>query len=212
MIIAAVRRQRGGRRVELLFDVDVTLTVGAALAEERGLTAGLALTQQQLAELQEEDERRTAFQAAMRLLAYRPRSEHELTSRLRAKSLTRQAIDHALNRLRDLGYVNDDAFARSYADTQQNARPRAGWVLARELRAKGVAPDMASVAVESFEDEDLAYQAATRRSRQLQDLDKQTYRERLGAILTRRGFSYDVAGKTIERCWAEDQAERDSRG
>lgn len=208
MIIASLQRRRGGRRIDLLFDIDLTLSIGAGLAQERGLRPGLSLTQQDLADLQQEDERRLAFDSAMRFLAYRQRSERELRDRLRRKSLPRHAIDHALARLRDLGYIDDTAFARCWSESQQAARPRARWLLARELTRKGVAAETAGAATEDLdlEDDEAAYQAASRRARTLRELEYSKFRERLGAFLTRRGFSYDIARRTIARCWSEQTA------
>jgi regulatory protein len=205
VIIAALQRRRGGRRIDVLFDIELTLSIGVRLAQERGLRTGLSLTQRDLAELQQEDERRIAFDSAMRLLAYRQRSERELRDRLRRTSLPRHAIDHAVARLRDLGYVNDDTFARTWTQSQQAARPRARWLLARELTHKGVASETAAAATDDLDvdDEDAAYQAASRRARTLRRLDYTKFRERLGAFLTRRGFSYDIARRTIDRCWSE---------
>jgi regulatory protein len=205
MIIASIHREgRGsGRRVALTFDLDVKLSISAPLAEERGLRPGVSLTQQDLAELQEEDSRRSAFEAAIRLLAYRPRSEGELRAALRKRSFTRAVIDDAIERLRGLGYIDDGAFARSYAESRQSARPRARWLLARELQSKGVDVEAIEAATVHLHDEEAAYEAATRRIRMLRDLEYPKYRERLGAFLTRRGFSYDIARQTIERCWSE---------
>jgi regulatory protein len=206
VIIAALRRQRA-RRVELLLDIDASLTISASLAEERGLRVGQSITQRELADLQEEDARRGAFDAGLRLLAYRPRSQGELRTRLRRKGVPPAAVDDAVQRLQELGYLDDAAFARFYTESQQAARPRARWVLARELKAKGVATETAARATEDADDEQAAYDAATRRARTLRENEYARYRERLGAFLTRRGFSYDVARRTVDRCWSEGRGD-----
>ena len=65
---------------------------------------------------------------------------------------------------------------------------------------------MAEEATAGLDDGEAAYQAATRRLRALRGLEYAKFRERLGRFLTGRGFSYQVARRTIERCWAEATA------
>ena len=61
---------------------------------------------------------------ALRLLAIQPRSEKDLRIRLRRRSLCSTAVDAAIARMRELGYLNDAAFARSYVDARQSGTPR----------------------------------------------------------------------------------------
>jgi len=52
-----------------------------------------------------------ALAAALRLLARRERSEAELSERLRRKGFDAQAVEAALERCRQLGYLDDGRFA-----------------------------------------------------------------------------------------------------
>ncbi|MGB2854192.1 MAG: RecX family transcriptional regulator, partial [Dehalococcoidia bacterium] len=52
------------------------------------------------------------------------------------------------------------------------------------------------------DDEESAYRAARRKGHNL-GKDYETFRQKLGAFLGRRGFSYDVINRTIERLWQE---------
>ena len=98
---------------------------------------------------------------------------------------------------------DDAAFARFWTETRQALRPRSGRLLAVELRRLGVTKETSEWATSDISDEDAAHQAASTRLRALRGLEYQRFRERLGRFLTRRGFTYDVARRTIERCWAE---------
>jgi regulatory protein len=202
MIITSIQRFRG-RRVDVVFDTDLVLQLSTALAAEHDLRAGQSLTRQEIGALLREDERRRAYESAVRFLAYRPRSERELSDRLRRKALPHHAIDDAVGRLRKLGYLDDAAFARFWTDSRQAARPSARWLVASELKRKGIDDEIVGGATEELDDEEAAYAAAARRARTLRDDDYERYRERLGRFLTQRGFSYDVARRTIGRCWSE---------
>ncbi len=105
--------------------------------------------------------------------------------------------------MRDLGYLNDAAFARFWVESRQAGTPRSRRALAFELSRKGVSREETDAALEEVSDADAAYHAAQRRLRTLRGTDRQTFERRLGTFLNSRGFGYGVARATIQRCWAE---------
>jgi len=201
MIVTAVERKR--QRANVYVDGELAVEIGAKLADERGVAPGFAITEEKLDELREADARRQAMESAVRLLAYRQRSVHELRDRLRRKGFANDVVQGTVGRLKELGYLDDAAFARSWTESRRSASPRSARLLASELRLKGVAPGVANEATADLSDEEAAYEAASRRARSLARLEYQAFRERLGRFLTSRGFSYDVSRETIDRCWAE---------
>jgi regulatory protein len=141
---------------------------------------------------------------ALRFLATRPRSEAEVRRRLARAQLPAEIIDTTVRQLRRLGLVDDEAFAAYWVDQRRAFRPRGARLLRAELRAHGVAADLAaaSAAAETDEIED-AYRAAVKKARQLATADEPTFRTRLTQFLARRGFGWDTIGSTVERCWRE---------
>jgi len=111
----------------------------------------------------EDGSARKSLDSALRLLSYRPRSEQELRDRLARKAFGRRVIEDTLRRLRELGYVDDAAFARFWTETRQAQRPRSRRLLTGELRRRGVAQEQAEEATADISDEEAAYQAASRR-------------------------------------------------
>ena len=203
MIVTAIERRPRRRRVNVFVDGRFALEISLDLAVERDLRPGHAVTAAEIAALADADAHRVALDSALRLLSYRPRSERELRDRLQRKGVGRVAIDDTIRRLRELGYVDDAAFARFWTETRQAARPRARRILAGELRRQGVAQEEAEEATAGISDEEAARAAAGRRLRHLEGMEYQEFRERLGRFLTSRGFTYDVARRTIDQCWAE---------
>lgn len=203
MIVTAVERKRRRRRVEVFVDGEFAIELGVELAAERGVRPGRVLTTDELRALTEDEGRRSAMVAGLRLLSYRPRGVHELRDRLRRKGFGERTVDETLRRLRAMGYLDDEAFARMWTETRQARSPRSAGLAASELRLRGIAPGTARRATEGISDEEAAYAAAGRRMKALRDLEYEPFRERLGRFLSRRGFTYDVARVTIERCWAD---------
>ena len=203
MIVTAVERKRRGRKVDVYVDGAFALQIGRELAVERDVRPGRTLITAELASLREAEARRSAVESALQLLSYRPRSERELKQRLFRKGFSSRVVQATLARMRELGYLDDAAFARFWTEARQAAHPSSQWLLRGELRRRGIATETAEEVTEGISDEEAAYEAARRRLRAFDGLEYQEFRERLGAFLTRRGFSYGVARRTIDRCWAE---------
>ena len=147
-----------------------------------------------------EDER--AYNAGLRLLSYRPRSRDEVRLRL-ARRFTTEAVNRVLARLTEQGYLDDVAFARFWRENRETHRPRSAFLMRRELLQRGVARDVAETATEGVDDGEGAYRAGLGRLRAMRGLDEAAFRRRLGDYLRRRGFSYDVARRTVRRLWEE---------
>lgn len=201
MIVTAVERRRG--KLDVYVDGELACTIDRDLAAEADVRPGRTFVASELIALEREAARRAAVASALRLLSYRPRSERELRQRLFRGKHRKQAVDAAVARMRELGYLDDAAFARFYAETRQATRPSSQRLLRAELRQRGVEQEAAEDATEDISDGEAAYEAASRRLRALAGLEYEKFRERLGGFLTRRGFSYQVARTTIDRCWAE---------
>jgi regulatory protein len=203
MIITAVERERRGRRVSVFVDGELALTMGRGLAAEHNLRPGRPTSPAEMAALAGAEARRGALEAAQRLLTYRPRSERELRQRLRRRGFDAPVVAETLAKLREHGYVDDEAFAKYWSESRDRFSPRSGRLVQVELRRQGIAAETAEEATAELDDEDAAYRAAGRRLRSLRGLEYAVFRERLGGFLTRRGFSYSVARRTIDRCWSE---------
>ena len=115
-------------------------------------------------------------------------------------------MDAAVERMKELGYLNDTAFARFWVDSRQAATPRSRRYVSFELQRRGVDRETAEDAVADIADVDVAYDAAQRRLRALRGLDRPAFERRLGAFLSNRGFGYGVARQVIDRCWREQDA------
>jgi regulatory protein len=130
----------------------------------------------------------------LRLLSRRAHSRVELLRKLTRRGYDRPAISTAMGRLEELGYLDDQSFARSFVRRRGSVRgPRA---LSAELAARGVDRAQVDTAIAEFgEAEQLA--AATQIAERLYARKPSPgYRallDEVGTKLVRRGFSVSVA-------------------
>lgn len=164
------------------------------VALEHGVAVGTVIDDELAAALWVAEEAAQAKATALNLLARRPRAEKELATGLRQRGYGPAAIAAAVERMRELGYLDDADFARRWVANRAGVSPRGGRLMELELRQKGVAQDVARDAVDEADLDDLASARAVAetRMRRYADLDPPTRRRRLAAFLARRGFGPDV--------------------
>ncbi|WP_328397412.1 recombination regulator RecX [Nocardia sp. NBC_00416] len=146
-----------------------------------------------------------AREACLRLLAVRARSRAELAQRLSAKGIPVEVADRALDRLADVGLIDDADFARQWVRERHGFSGKGRRVLAQELRRKGVSPEDSVAALESVtaDDEyDRATELVRRKLRSLPaGLDRDKAIRRLVGMLARRGYGHSVAYSVVKAEW-----------
>lgn len=150
-----------------------------------------------------EKELARAKEAAYRCLTYRPRSRAEVEAKLREKGFDEAAIQSTLSGLVRLGYIDDEKFARLWAESRVRLRAFGRRRIDRELREKGIDPSIVREALDGVftidQEIDIAEKAAARKVKGMQCLDRETRRRRLAGFLERRGFPYDVIRNVVRK-------------
>lgn len=150
------------------------------------------------------------MEAAAAFLAVRSRSVEETRRRLNHLGYPAALCDQVVDRLVELRYLDDLAFARAWTESRDRARPRGAMTLRRELQLKGV-PDetvaevLADRAQQAQEraalDEDAPLDADREGARKLverrastlrREADPRRRRQKAYALLARNGFTPDI--------------------
>jgi regulatory protein len=202
-LITALEKQKRRPRFDVYLEGVFAFSLRPELVLASGLSVGAELTSDRQRWLYDEEQRLGAIEAALRLLAMSPRSEKDLRQRLKQRGFRGGALEAAVTRVKEMGYLDDAAYAKFFVETRQASTPRSRRALTFELGRKGVARELAASSVEEVSDADAAFGAAQRRLRALRNLDRAAFTRRLGSFLASRGFGYGVTRLTIERCWAQ---------
>jgi regulatory protein len=99
-----------------------------------------------------------------------------------------------------------------WVSSRQSGRGLARRALQAELRAKGVAPEVAAEAVEVVDDDDeraAARSLVERRLRSMQRLDRATATRRLIGMLARKGYGGGLAAAVVREVLDAAGAEHD---
>lgn len=110
-----------------------------------------------------------------------------------------EAVSAVLERLKELKYLDDLSYVNDYIADRKKFRPRGKFLLARELKNKGLDSDLIQNALEKQNSDE--FEAATRalekKSRQWQDLPLQKWREKAFRFLSARGFEQEAIYKAV---------------
>lgn len=140
----------------------------------------------------------TAYGTALRWLTIRERTESELRLKLKRKGFEPSEIDAAIERVRNLGYLDDVRFARGRAQALLGRGKLGPRGVAARLAAAGVTREQAKEAVQeamSERDELELARAALKKKRV--DRDDPKSRARAARFLLARGFSSDVVRRAV---------------
>lgn len=153
-----------------------------------------------------------AREAALKLLERTRRTRADLARRLRDKGYDEPVVAEVLERLAGVGLIDDVEYARAFLAGRWGRRA-AGWrVLEQDLRKRGVPSEDIASARARFEQAQgpadevrLARRVAEQAERRYARLDPRIRRQRLYALLARRGFD----GDTIAQALRQEQASSD---
>jgi regulatory protein len=207
-ITALVVQATDSERVNVFIDGQFAIGVSIDVAYNLHLRKGQELSSSDWERLVQAERGSQAWNAALRLLSVRPRTEHELRDRLRRKNFEPSQIDAAIERLRNLDLIDDAQFARLWVANRQHLSPRGAGALRQELRAKGVERQIAEQVLADTidaDDERAACEAVARRAlhKYANAPDWATFSRRLGGFLQRRGFRWETIKPIIQTLWHE---------
>lgn len=144
----------------------------------------------------------SAFHAGLRHLARRAHSRSELHRKLRRRGYGEDEVEQGLDRLAELGYLDDAAFAEGHV---RRRSPSLGpLALAAELAARGVDRGLTRLALDGLSDADQLAAAVRLVQRQGARKPPASYQELLaaaGSKLLRRGFSLGIAREACRVVW-----------
>src|SRR5690606_11465985 len=140
-----------------------------------------------------------AIDVAANLLSYRPRSAHEIRQKLEKKGYEEFVIETAIERMTNMKYLDDRAFARFWTERRNRSIPRGKQALRYELRNKGVSDAILRELLEDMVDEQSgAYEAAQKRIRRMRGKTQFEFKQKVGAFLQRRGFNYEAVNQALD--------------
>ena len=156
------------------------------------LKVGKTVTESELADMQLESEKNTAFDKALTHLSATRKTEKQIRKFLAEKGYLPAVVEYVMDKLRSYNFVNDGEYAEAYVE--HAVKRKGGRMIRMELRGKGVTDEKIDAALSSVDEETEIETAKGILEKYMRGktADKEglqkAYRYLLG-----KGFSYDVA-------------------
>jgi regulatory protein len=176
------------------------------------------------------DDPSAVLESGARFLEARPRSVAEVRRKLTRLGYQPELVAGAVERLAELGFLDDEAFARAWVESRDRAKPRGEHALRRELGLKGVDRSIVDAVLGDRRDDAMAAAtgsdepstspdeaAAERLLRRklapvMRETDPRRRLQRAYGLLARNGFGPDVCGAVSRRVLADAAAALDDPG
>jgi regulatory protein len=169
------------------------------------------------------DDPAVVLEAAARFLEARSRSVSEVRRRLTGAGYRPDLVEGAIERMTELGMLDDDVFARAWVESRDRARPRGERAIRDELRLKGIDRSTVDLVMEERREARLegdredgaeaslgpdrmaAERLLAKHRRALQRVvDPRQRRQRAYALLARNGFDPETCREVAATVTADD--------
>lgn len=198
MKVTAIKQQEKQKgRYSIFVEGKYAFSLSEAALLDSKLASGHQLSSDQLKQWKRQSADDKIYSMALRYAAMRLRSKWEMESYLTRKEASPALADQILNKLSNIGLLNDVEFAKAWVANRRLLRPTSKRKLQQELRSKRIADEIVEqILAEAGGDEQATLRDLVAKKRHLpkykNDLTK------LMQYLARQGFGYEDI-KTVVR-------------
>ncbi len=154
-----------------------------------------------LADMSAAEQIDAAKETILNILSMVAKSRKQLFDRLLEKGYSAEVANVALDRLAEVGIVDDVAFANLWAASRHSSSGLAPYAIKRELMLKGIDEDIIIGALSAFEDDALearALEIAINKSRTVRG-DRNAKIKKIASAVARKGYNSSVAFKVAKQ-------------
>lgn len=205
MTITAIEPRRKGLSA-LYIDGEFAMKLDTQTLLENRFDVGRDIDDEELHEIISLSNERRAKEKALWLISYRDHSKKELADKIR-RTCDEDSAQKAVDRLEELGLVNDEGFARRYAEQLIFSKHMSKRGVSYELSRKGIDKELAQEILEDIDvDENEEIKAIL--EKKYRNLDDEKTRRRAVAALQRLGYGWDSIRRAMDDY--SDYTEEDS--
>ena len=153
------------------------------------------------------DEGEKALNYTFRILSKKGYTEGEIREKLYQKGYKKEIREKTINRLKELGFLDDRKFAQEFIERYLFRKPAGKYLLAKKLREKGIKAKIVEESLEKFypeKEEDLAKKAGEKFLSRLNSLPLEKKKARLFSFLSRQGFPSEMCVQTTQKLVNEE--------
>lgn len=187
----------------IYIDGELAVHLDTRVVLEENIRAGKEITDERLKELIEISNVRRAKEKALWLISYRDHSKKELVQKI-AKTADKESAEIAVDRMEELGLVNDEKYARRYLDQLINIKHLSKNAAKYKLLEKGIDRNLIDEILCETETDPQEHIRAIIERKYLKSLSDEKGKRRCFAGLQRMGYSYSDINSVLQE-YIEDE-------
>lgn len=196
MKITAVEPRRK-QMCALFIDGEYVMNLDAQTLIENRFDVGREIDDDELKEIIDKSNERRAKEKALWLISYRSHSKKELFDKLK-RGFDEESAQKAVDRMEELGLINDEEFAKLYARKLVNGKKMSVKAAEFELYRKGIDKITAEQVLGELE-YDPQTQIIEFITKKYKNIDDEKIKRRAVAALQRKGYSWDEIKSALDR-------------
>lgn len=169
-----------------------------------GLKVGLEIEKERLEELALESEKTIALNKTAKYMQSALKTTKQIRDYLTKKGYERITIDYVVDKLREYNYLDDEAYARSFAKTYKNKYGE--FKLKEKLRSKGINENIADESLKEIDNTDeIIYNIAIKYMAKKEPTSENYIK--LNRFLASRGFGFEDIKHVINKLKKDGEEE-----
>lgn len=195
MIITKIEKSKKGN-IWIYADNNYLTSLSPEVFLKSKLKVGDYIDEEILKKINADSDRHKAKEKALRLLSFRAHSKKELENKIKLSS-TDESAQHAVNKMEELGLVNDLEFSKAYAKELSCLKYYSINRIKYELLKKGVDKSVISEAIEEIDIDEENNIKKFMQSKRYLCLDDEKVKRRALNALQRLGYSWSQINSVI---------------
>lgn len=201
MLITAIEPRRKAMSA-LYIDGEFVMNLDTRTLIENRFDVGREIDDDDLHEIINLSNERRAKEKALWLISYRDHSKKELTDKIR-RTCDEESAEKAVERMEELGLVNDRVFAEKYARKLLFTKHMSKTAASYELARKGIDRELADEILDSI-DVDEREQIREVIEKKYRNISDEKIKRRAFSALQRLGYRFDDIRAVLEEYTEED--------
>lgn len=202
MIVTAVVKKKKYLS-DLYIDGELAFTLDSRVLIDEGIKKGISISDEQLHSLVIASEQRRAKEKALYLLGFRDHSRKELLDKLK-RTNSEQAAEYAAEKMVELGFVNDDNYARRYAAQLAEIKHMSLRGIRQKLYEKGFERDLIDDVISELEFDPQENIRALIERKYIKYLHDEKGIKKTVSALQRMGYGWSDINSVIEEYTEEE--------
>ncbi len=193
--ITGLGQQKNKDKLNLFIDGEYFGSMLKETAIINNFFVGKIVDKKEVEEILLQSQAKQAFLKASDYLATRMHTRRELYTKLLAKGYNKAAINSALDKLQEYGYISDEQFAEQFVNQNNRLSRKQASI---KLAQKGVNKEISASATAAITDEDELNNAISLAQKYLRGKIPQQSTQKLYAFLQRKGFESSTISAAIK--------------